>query len=64
VAPHDPKWLRAAIDQTMVDALAISHLDIYPQLATTKGLVPPETFAPVAIQAAGPTRAHRTFQAP
>ncbi|MDR2566302.1 MAG: adenylosuccinate synthetase [Bifidobacteriaceae bacterium] len=61
VAPHDPAYLRAAIDQTMVDVLAVNHLDVYDHFATTSGPMPLDSFGPVLVRAAGPDRADRQF---
>jgi hypothetical protein len=45
----------------MVDALAVSQLDVYDGFATTAGLAPPDAFGPVAIRAVGPARSDRAF---
>ena len=58
-AVHDPALIKAAIDITMVDALAISHTDIFPQFQTSAGPAAVDSFLPVLITSAGPSREHR-----
>lgn len=59
-APHDPEMIEWAIDTTMVDALAVSHLDVFDGFQTNHGLFPLDTFGkPVVMKAWGPAREDR-----
>lgn len=61
-APHDPTLVYWAINMTHVDALAISHLDIFSGMMTAHGLVGLDTLPkPVIIESYGPRREDRIF---
>jgi adenylosuccinate synthase len=58
-AAHDPRLLGTAIDLTMVDALAVSHTDVFGTFRTTEGPLPLDAFGPVILVATGPARTDR-----
>lgn len=59
-ALHEPPILRWAINVTGVDALAVSHLDVFPCLQTTEGDLEIDALGlPVAVEAYGPKREDR-----
>lgn len=59
-APHDPEIIQWAIDTTMVDALSVTHLDVFDGFQTNHGLFPIDTFkTPVVMKAWGPNREDR-----
>ncbi|MDR0627329.1 MAG: adenylosuccinate synthetase [Bifidobacteriaceae bacterium] len=55
----DPDLLRAAIDQTMCNALAVSHLDVFNEFQTAAGPVGLAEFGPLAMTGRGPDRTDR-----
>ncbi|MFZ1412246.1 MAG: adenylosuccinate synthetase [Micropruina sp.] len=61
VGAHDPELLRACIDITQPDVLAVSHVDVYDQFHTTDGPMWLGSFAPLLVISAGPRREDRTL---
>ncbi|GAA1876308.1 adenylosuccinate synthetase [Myceligenerans crystallogenes] len=57
----DAELLRAAVDQTMTDVLAVSHLDVFDRFQTTEGPLPPDAFGEVLVTAHGPAREDRRW---
>ncbi|WP_164545163.1 adenylosuccinate synthetase [Antribacter gilvus] len=55
----DADLLRAAVDQTMADVLAVSHADVFDGFVTTGGRLPLDAFGPVALVGRGPAREDR-----
>lgn len=55
----DPNYLRWAIDMTSPDLLALTHLDVYPNLNTTEGMLNASEFGDIGIAAFGPDREDR-----
>lgn len=63
VAPHDPDIIEWAVDTTGVDALSISHLDVFDKMQTSCGMMSLEELPkPVLMEAYGPRREDRIFR--
>lgn len=60
----DARLLRAAVDQTMADVLAVSHADVFDRFVTAEGSLPLDAFGPVLLVGRGPAREDRRVSAP
>ncbi|MDR2255387.1 MAG: adenylosuccinate synthetase [Arthrobacter sp.] len=56
---HDPEVIQWALRATHVDALCVSHTDVFDSFVTTRGPLALDAFAPLECVAAGPARGDR-----